>query len=232
MLPCMKQRLTWLCLVLSFQVAQAQWVGVLTYTDNYDIGQIAGKTITTIYESTGRGRIDSKTYPTKSPNNDLAEKDQNELLFDFSKQQKTILIQNTKLAFTQALSTEDQRNQQVWQMQGGSVTIENLGSEKVGQFNCIHYAVTTTSTKTKMSASMPKKNIWITSDLGNSNIWYVGPYLYYIAGGFQQKKLADAGVTGVVVKWQYGDAEAILTGYQQGPVPASTFAVPSGYTAQ
>jgi hypothetical protein len=228
----MKQKLTWLCFVLSFQIAKAQWIGVLTYTDNYDIGQIAGKTITRIYESAGRGRIESKTYPTKSPNNDLVEKDQNELLFDFSKQQKTILIQNTKVAFTQPLSTEDQRNQQVWQMQGGSVTIENLGPEKVGQFNCIHYVVTTTSTKTKTSASMPKKNIWMTSDLGNSNIWYVGPYLYYLAGGFQQKKLADAGVSGVVIKWQYGDAEATLTGYQQGSVPTSVFAVPSGYAAQ
>ena len=142
------------------------------------------------------------------------------------------MIQNTKVAFTQPLSTEDQRNQQVWQMQGGSVTIENLGPEKVGQFNCIHYVVTTTSTKTKTPASMPKKNIWMTGDLGNSNIWYVGPYLYYITGGFQQKKLADAGVSGVVIKWQYGDAGATLTGYQQGSVPTSVFAVPSGYTAQ
>ena len=88
MLPRMKQKLIWLCFVLSFQIAKAQWVGVLTYTDNYDIGQIAGKTITTIYESAGKGRIDSKTYPTKSPNNNLAEKDQNELLFDFLQNNK------------------------------------------------------------------------------------------------------------------------------------------------
>jgi hypothetical protein len=228
----MNSKLACLSFVLTFQMANAQWKGVLTYTDNYDIGSVAGKTITIISESDNKGRIESKTYPTKSPDNNLDEKDQNVLLYNFSTLQKTILVQKTKMAVSQAFAVDEQRNQLLMQREDVSISIEDLGLEKVGPFNCTHYVMTTNSSKMKTSANTPKKNIWITSDLGNSNIWYVGPYLYYISGGIQQKKLAETGASGVVVKWQYGDAEATLTGHQPESLPLSTFEIPSDYTTQ
>src|SRR5271169_5757348 len=123
----MKSSLLFLLFNLALQVASAQWSGVLTYTDNYESGSdLSGKTITIISESGGKGRIDSKTYPTKSPTNDLSEKDQNVLIYDFSKQQKTILIAKMNMATTQSMAAEDQRNEQVMLMQGGTFQIENL----------------------------------------------------------------------------------------------------------
>lgn len=62
----MKPILLCLSFAVALQVANAQWNGVFTYTDNYDEGPVSEKAITIISESAGKGRIDSKTYPTKS----------------------------------------------------------------------------------------------------------------------------------------------------------------------
>ena len=225
----MKSTLLYLAFALAVEIANGQFNGVLTYTDNFDIGNISGKVVTIISESGGKGRIDSKSYPSKSPTNNLAEKDQDVLLYDFSNQQKTTLIAKMKMASTQPLAMEDQRYQQIMEREGGSVSIENLGPEKVGPFNCTHYVISIVSTKMKTAPYAPKKNIWITKDLGNSNIWYVGPYLYYLSGGFQQKKLVEAGAAGIIVKWHFGSDEATLTEHVQRTVPLSTFDIPSGY---
>ena len=226
----MKQILLCLLFVFEPEAADTQWTRVLTYTDNYENGSVTGKIITIISESGDKGRIESRNYPTKTPENKPSGKDQDVLLYDFSKQQKTTLNAKMNIANNQPLAAEDQRNVQLLEKTSGMVTIENLGPEKVGGFNCIHYVVGTVSPKLKAPANPQKKNIWITKELGNSNIWYVGPNLYYIKGGYYQKKLAEAGAFGVVVKWKYGAAEATLTDHQQRVLPSSTFDIPSGYS--
>jgi len=229
----MKSTIIYLVFGLAVEMANAQtngqFNGVLTYTDNFDIGNISGKVVTIISESDGKGRIDSKSYPGKSPTNNPAEKDQDILLYDFSKRQKTTLVAKLKRASVQSLAVESQRYQQIMESEGETISIENLGPEKIGPFNCTHFVISMISTKMKMPANAPKKNIWITKDLGSSNIWYVGPYLYYISGSFQQQKLVEAGATGIIVKWHYGSDEATLTDHVQRTVPSSTFDIPSGF---
>ncbi len=210
----------------------SQWSGVLTYTDNFESPESSGKTITIIYESGNKGRIESKTFPTKIPGNDLSEQDQNVLIYDFSKQQKTTLVTKMNMATIISIAADDQLHEQLMIKEGATYQVEKIGTEKVGSFNCTRYVLNVTSTKMKMPPNAPKKNIWVTGDLGNSNIWYVGPYLYYLNGGFLQKKMAEAGVSGVVVKWQLGNAQATLTDHQQRSVPSSMFEIPSGYTSR
>ena len=228
----MKSTLLFLLSCLLFHAPNSQWSGVLTYTDNYESPDNSGKTITIVYESGNKGRIESKNFPTKSPFNDLTEKDQNVLIYDFSKQQETRLSAQMKMATIMPMSANDQLHEQLMMKEGATYEIEKIGPEKVGSFNCTRYVINTVSTKIKMPPNSPKKNIWVTDDLGNSNIWYAGPYLYYLNGGFQQKKMAEAGITGVVVKWQIGNSEATLTDHQQRSVPSSTFEIPSGYTSR
>ena len=68
-----------------------------------------------------------------------------------------------------------------------------------------------------------KKDFWITNDLGTSNILYVGVYLYYAQGGYLAKKLADAGATGVVIKWETGATRCNLMTYEVKNLPAYYF---------
>ena len=225
-------KLILLCLLFVFELeaTDTRWTRVLIYTDNYENGSVTGKIITIISESGDKGRIDSRNNPAKHPENKTIEKDQDILLYDFSKQQKTILNAKMNIANRQSLVAEDQKYLELLQKTGSMITIENLGTEKIGGFTCIHYVVGTVAPKLKAPANPKKNNIWITKDLGNSNIWYAGPNLYYVKGCYQQRKLAEAGAFGVVVKWQYGTAEVMLTDHQQRVLPSSTFDIPSGYS--
>ena len=225
-------KLILLCLLFVFELeaTDTRWTRVLTYTDNYENGSVTGKIITIISESGDKGRIDSRNNPAKHPENKTIEKDQDILLYDFSKQQKTILNAKMNIANRQSLVAEDQKYLELLQKTGSMITIENLGTEKIGGFTCIHYVVGTVAPKLKAPANPKKNNIWITKDLGNSNIWYAGPNLNYVKGSYLQRKLAEAGAFGVVVKWQYGTAEATLTDQQQRVLPSSTFDIPSGYS--
>ena len=225
-------KLILLCLLFVFELeaTDTRWTRVLIYTDNYENGSVTGKIITIISESGDKGRIDSRNNPAKHPENKTIEKDQDILLYDFSKQQKTILNAKMNIANRQSLVAEDQKYLELLQKTGSMITIENLGTEKIGGFTCIHYVVGTVAPKLKAPANPKKNNIWITKDLGNSNIWYAGPNLYYVKGSYLQRKLAEAGAFGVVVKWQYGTAEATLTDQQHRVLPSSTFDIPSGYS--
>ena len=77
-----------------------------------------------------------------------------------------------------------------------------------------------------------RKDIWVSNDLGKCNIFYTGPYLYYATGDYLQKKLADAGAAGVVVKWQTGSSVCTLTNYQATNLSAALFTPPSNYTTR
>jgi uncharacterized protein DUF4412 len=119
---------------------------------------------------------------------------------------------------------------QMMQKLGSSVTVQNLGSETVGSYSCTHFVMNITNPNVK-NTNAGRKDIWITNDLkGSCNILYTGPYLYYASGDYLQRKLAEAGATGVVVEWQTGSSVCMLSGYQAKNLPSSLFTVPSNYS--
>src|SRR5450432_4873191 len=74
-----------------FKSPSAEFNGVLKYESDYDLAGSVGKVLTTIYETDSKGRIESKNIQTKSSFGTPVTKDQDVLLFDFSKQQETHL---------------------------------------------------------------------------------------------------------------------------------------------
>ena len=74
--------------------------GVLKYESDYDMAGEVGKVLTTIYENDSKGRVESTNIQTKSSIGTPTTKDQNVLLFDFSKQQETHLQTLTSRAIS------------------------------------------------------------------------------------------------------------------------------------
>jgi hypothetical protein len=224
-----------LLFVISFilQKSFAQVDAMLVYENEYSDNIATGKVTTTIYESKGKARIESTNAQTKSSFGAPVTKDQNAIIFDFSTQKETHLNAKMNMAVSTAFTAVTMEQQM--KTLGTDHTVQNLGAEKVGNYNCTHYAITTTNSKNK---NMPpaKKEVWITNDLGNANIFFVGQYLYYPLGCDAAKKITDAGATGIVVKWQVEDPVSkkpnicTLVSYQKKSLPASTFSPPAGYT--
>jgi Domain of unknown function (DUF4412) len=209
---------------LLFKSPSAEFNGVLKYESDYDLAGSVGKVLTTIYE-------------TKSSFGTPVTKDQNVLLFDFSKQQETHLQTLTSRAlvgpYTESLLLQNKHGEEM--LNAIKVDVQNMGSEKIGEYNCTHFVVTKLNTKQPTSKMNPSKNdVWVTKDLGSCHLWYVGAYLYYPEGSFTQKKLADAGIDGVVVKWQTGSGSLQISGmlmsYEKKNLSSSTFSPPSNFT--
>jgi hypothetical protein len=223
-----------LLIVITFllKISFAQVEGILTYENVYDDQLGTGKVTTTIYVSKSKARVESTNAQTKSAIGAPSTKDQNVIIFDFDKSNETHLDAKRNMAYITPF-TSTTMEQQMKSM-GTDYIVQNLGAEKVGNYNCMHYTITTTSSKYK---NMPhaQKDVWITNDLSGANLFYVGSYLYYPQGSSVAKKLADAGATGVVVKWQIMDPvskkpnDCNLISYQKKSLPASTFSPPSGY---
>jgi hypothetical protein len=210
------------------QKSLAQFTGILHYENNYESGLFKGKVVTTIYESKSRARIESINTQFSNGTADIPKpKEQDVLLFDFENQRKISLVSKMNMAASVPLQPDPV--EKMMEAMGTTVTIEKIGPEKIGDYNCIHYSMNTVNPKSKKSNS-GKKDFWITSDLGTSNILYVGIYIYYAQGGYLAKKLADAGATGVVIKWQTGSTTCSLVNHEAKNLPASTFEVPSNYT--
>lgn len=112
---------------------------------------------------------------------------------------------------------------------GSSATVEKIGPDTVGSYKCTHFVLHIKNPQVK-NPNAGKQDIWFSDDLGNCNIFFTGPYLYYPLGDYFQKKLADAGATGVVVKWQTGPAVCTLTNYKATRLAVSLFSTPSNYT--
>jgi hypothetical protein len=211
--------------------------GVLKYESDYDMAGQVGKVLTTIYENDSKGRIESTNILTKTSIGTPTTKDQNVILYDFSKQQETQLQALTSRAivgpYLETLYRQSKQGESF--LDAIKVDVQNLGNEKVGEYNCTHFVVSKLNTKMKPSAFNPAKtDLWVTQDLGSCRIWYVGSYLYYPEGSDTQKKLADAGVNGVVVKWHTGTGSlqnsAMLMSYEKKNLPSSTFTPPSNFT--
>ena len=231
----MKSLLFFLLFGFLFKAPASQFNGVLHYESDYDMGGSAGKVLTTIYESGSKVRIESTNINTKSPLGPPGTKDQDVLIDDFDQQTETHLQARTNRAIVTPYTAVVEQQQKLMEQLGTTVSVENAGTEKVGNYNCTHFVMTSINPKIKSAKyGTSKKDMWITKDLGSCHLWYVGPYLYYPEGTFLQKKLADAGADGVVVKWQSGSGALLTTGmlnsYDNKSVPPSTFAPPSGYT--
>ena len=211
--------------------------GVLKYESDYDMAGEVGKVLTTIYETDSKGRVESTNIQTKSSIGTPTTKDQNVILYDFSKQQETRLQTLTSRAivgpYLETFYRQSKQGESLFD--AVKVDVQNQGSEKVGEYNCTHFVVSKLNTKMKNSEMNPSKtDLWLTKDLGSCHLWYVGPYLYYPEGSVTQKKLADAGVDGVIVKWHTGtgslQSSGMLTSYEKKNLPSSTFTPPSNFT--
>jgi Domain of unknown function (DUF4412) len=210
------------------QKSFSQFTGILHYVNEYESGPYKGKVFTTIYESKSKARIESTNEQEKNGTADIPKpKEQDVILFDFEKQRKITLV--TKMYMAVSMPLQPDPVEKMMESMGTTASIEKLGQEKIGNYNCTHFIMSTINPKSKTPNS-GKKEFWITSDLGVSNIFYVGVYLYYPQGSYLQKKLADAGATGVVVKWQSGSATCNLVSYEKKNPAASSFEIPSNFT--
>jgi Domain of unknown function (DUF4412) len=230
----MKSIIFFLLIGFFFKAPGNQFNGVLRYESDYNMGGSSGKVLTTIYQADSKGRIESTNVNTKSPLGPPTTRDQDVLIYDFATQQETHLQALTNRAIVTQYDALLMQQQKMMEQMGTTVSVENAGDEKVGDYNCTHFVMTTVNPKIKSTKlNSGRKDIWITGDLGSCHLWYVGPYLYYPKGTFLQKKLADAGADGVVVKWQSGSGamqtSGILISYENKRVPSSTFTPPSGY---
>ena len=229
----MKKVVLILCVCSLLNIAFAQAQGIFIYENEYanDLG--TGKVVTKIYVSNSIARIESSNTSTKSLYGTPGTKDQNVLLYDFDKLTETHMNAVRKTAVVTPFSANT--TGEMMKKMGTEVTIQNLGQEKIGNYNCTHFVMTMTSTKYKTADSGSKKECWTTKDLGIGNIFYVGPYLYYPKGSLLAGKLSDAGAAGIVVRWQIMDPLSKspnicnLVQYKAGQLPASTFAPPSDY---
>ncbi len=227
----MKKIILLLCITCAIKISFAQVEGVLVYENSYSNSLGTGKVTTTIYESKSQARVESINAETKSAIGSPSTQSQNVIIFDFDKSKETHLDakRNTAYSTPFTITITDQQMKSL----GTEITVKNLGKEKVRNYNCTHFAMITRYSKTKLPSS--KRDIWITKDIGNGNVFYVGQYLYYPLGSSAAKKLTDASGDGVVVKWQIIDPVSkkpnvcTLLSYQKKSLPASTFLPPSGY---
>ncbi|MEO8855016.1 MAG: DUF4412 domain-containing protein [Ginsengibacter sp.] len=214
---------------LAFQKVPAQFIGVLHYENGYVDKWFGtkGKVLTTIYESGSMIRIEAKD--TSFTKKDVTQ--QNTLLVDIGKGTETHLQEMYKRGIVYSISDKEKQAQMMNDQAHTIFNFENLGQEKIGQFNCTHFLITKSYANLK-KLPPARFDIWITKDLGSCNVWYVGNYLYFFGGMELYKKLAGAGADGVVIKWQETTATTTtctLTGYEKETLASSTFTTPSNY---
>jgi hypothetical protein len=200
-------------LVLS-QLTHAQFEGVLYYDCT-----IKNKTLTTIYESRTKVLLEAKIYPMKEGAADISKaKEQDALIFDFPANKLIRLSSRHKQAVTTDLApvTADHSPNKA-----EDIVVEDLGAEKIGEYNCHHFA---------LKIKGRRSDLWITKELGNSSLTMVSQFDYYPAGSVLFTRLKDAGAEGVVVRCQMGDVVVNLSSVQHKTVPPSFFEIPEGYS--
>lgn len=210
------QKLT-LTLVLlgSLHLGYAQFEGILYYDCT-----IRNKTLTTIYESRTKMLLEAKIYPMKEGAADISKaREQDAVIFDFAVGKMIRLSSRHKEAVTTPIGpvTSDRPAN----LQEKDIAIEDVGTEKIGDYNCHHFSI---KVKNK------KSDLWVTKDLGVSSLAIVAQFDYYPAGTLLFDKLKEAGADGVVVRCQSGDAVVNLTNVQRKTVPPSFFDIPEGYS--
>lgn len=210
------KKLTFLVVIMAIlQVSYAQFEGTLVYDCT-----LKTKVLMTIYESKSKVRIEAKIYPMKEGAADITKgKEQDVRLFDFETNKEMRFVPRrhavVETEFSQ-LSAE-----RGMKLTDADISVENVGAEKVGKFDCQHFVV---------KVKGEQKDLWITKDLGPSNICLAGILLYYPKGSMILNKIRSAGGDGIVVKSQFGDQVTNLTNYQTRPPAAYNFEIPAGYT--
>jgi hypothetical protein len=210
------KRLTLVLLTMAFlQIAHAQFEGVLYYDCT-----IKNKTLTTIYASKTMVLLESKIYPMKEGAAEIDKgREQDPLIFDFVSNKTTRLSPRHKESVTGDLApvTEDR----IGKVKDEDVSVEDLGAEKIGDYNCHHYAI---KIKNK------KSELWITKDLGASLLCMLSQFDYYPSGSLLFTKLKAADADGIVVKSKAGNVVVNLTNVQRKVIPPSFFEIPAGYS--
>jgi len=197
-----------------FQVSFAQFEGTLVYDCT-----LKNKVMMTLYETKSKVKIESKIYPMKEGAADITKgKEQDNMLLDFTTNKEVHFVDKhhlyTEGGFSQ-LNTEKEMK-----LSEGDISVESVGSEKIGKLECQHFVV---------KVKGDQRDLWITKDLGNSNILLAGIFVYYPLGSMILNKIKSAGGDGVVVKTQAGDQVVTLTNYQTKTPPAYNFEIPEGY---
>lgn len=195
--------------------AYAQFEGTLVYDCT-----LKTKVMMTVYETKGKVRVEAKVYPMKQGAADILKgREEDPLLFDFQTNKQLRLVEKrhavVETEFAQ-LGAEKQMK-----LTDGDITVEKTGEETIGKLSCQHFVV---------KVKGEQRDLWITKDLGTSNICLAGILLYYPSGSMILNKIKSAGGDGVVVKSQAGDQVVTLTNYQARMPAAYNFEIPAGYT--
>ncbi len=210
------KKLTIIIFILGFfQVSYAQFEGTLVYDCT-----IRTKVLMTIYETKSKVRIESKIYPMKEGAADIAKgKEQDDLLFDFETNKELRFVPKhhafVETGFNQLSAEKNMK------LAEGDISVEAVaGTEKIGKLDCQRFVV---------KVKGDQRELWITKELGNSNVCLAGILLYYPKGSMILEKIRAAGGDGVVVKVQAGDQVTMLTNYQTRPPAAYNFEIPADF---
>lgn len=192
----------------------AQFQGILHYECTSK-----NQVLMNVYLAPGKVRIEAKIIPLNNGiANVSAAKDQHIIIFDLINKKEIKLIPDMKMAsvsgFTEIIMDS------VAKLTEKDISVQNAGSEKVGNFTCDHYIITIKATS---------KDLWITKDLGISGLYVGSEFLYYAEGGLVYQKLALAGASGIVVKSQNGSLKTELKSYEKKEIPVNLFQIPSNY---
>ena len=213
-IPGMKKLTVLVALMAILQISFAQFEGTLVYDCT-----LKTKVMMTLYETKSKVKIESKIYPMKEGAADITKgKEQENMLLDFETSKEMHFVEKhhvyTEGGFSQ-LNTEKEMK-----LSDGDISVQNVGSEKIGKLDCQHFVV---------KVKGDQRDLWITKELGSSNICLAGIFLYYPSGSMILNKIKSAGGDGVVVKSQTGDQVVMLTNYQTRTPPAYNFEIPEGY---
>ena len=192
----------------------AQFQGVLHYDCT-----LKNQVLMNVYLAPGKARIEAKIIPLNNGIANLsAAKDQHIIIFDLVNKKEIKIIPDMKMAtisgYTEILMDS------VAKLTEKDISVQNAGSEKVGNYSCDHFILTIRASR---------KDLWITKDLGTSGLYVGSEFLYYADGGLAYQKLAAAGAAGVVVKSQNGTLITELSSYEKKEIPATMFQIPSNY---
>jgi hypothetical protein len=210
----MKRIIPFLLFSILYNVCFAQFQGVLHYDCT-----LKNQVLMDVYLTPEKVRIEAKIVPLNNGiANVSAAKDQHIIIFDLANKKEIKLIPDMKMAsisgYTEILMDS------VAKLTEKDISVQNAGSEKVGNFSCDHFIITIRASR---------KDLWITKDLGISGLYVGSEFLYYAAGGLVYQLLTAAGASGIVVKSQNGTLKTELTSYEKKEIPANMFQIPSNY---
>ncbi|HEY6899408.1 MAG TPA: DUF4412 domain-containing protein [Puia sp.] len=195
--------------------AYAQFEGTLVYDCT-----LKTKVMMTVYETKGKVRVEAKSYPMKQGVADILKgKEEDPLLFDFQTNKQMRLVERRHAVVETEFA--ELGLEKSMKLTEADISVEKAGEETIGKLSCQHFVV---------KVKGEQRDLWITKDLGSSNICLAGILLYYPTGSMILNKLKSAGGDGVVVKSQTGDQVVNLTNYQMRMPPAYNFEIPAGYT--